>query len=122
VAPARKALDVHLPAGHLDRLDDQFAVEDGPPREGDDDALRDQERPVAGLEPLDHEIAELELPGAEQRADAPDRHRAVEPGGAAAFGFPLEVGPQVDREERDDQRRDDGGDEGERVEPDPADA
>jgi len=83
VLPVRELLDQHVPAVHVDVLDDQFMRDERPPRQIDEDALRRHEGTVGGPESFDDEIVDLECAGEQPDLQLADVGRPIEPARSA---------------------------------------
>ena len=103
----------HLPVVYLQIDIDVGAADDRPPRHRQDEALGTEERPVARMPALDHDVAELEHARLHEQMHAADVHRTAEVVRGVGFGAPVDRGKasQVDLEEGDDEAGRDRDDE-----------
>ena len=122
VPAAGPRLDDHVPVGHRDRLDDELAAEDRPPRHLHRDALRFEERTILRRQALDHKILDEELARRQLRRQAADVNGPLHVLGAFPFGTLAQVWAEIHREHRHQDGRDNGHDDRQDPQQDPAEA
>jgi hypothetical protein len=114
-------LDGHPPVRHVHGFDYELARHDRPPRKAHRDAFGGQERAVAGIESFDDQVFDDEDAGHEPRREAADVHRPLQVFRAFPLGTRLELRPQVDGEDRQQQAREDRQQRGRRADDQPRD-
>ncbi len=110
VAAVLKTFNHHLPVGHLDRIDQDLAVEQCAPGQRHLDSLGDEPGPCVRRQPLDPQIFDDEAAGGEPHAELADVHRPIEPARALLFSALPERRSEVDGHRRHETCADHNGD------------
>ena len=108
VAPAREAFHQHPPVPHIG-VDQDLSPQKRQPGDGDHDLVAGEERLIAGRESFDHEVLDEETTGEQIRAQATDMDLALDLCRCDLLRPRAHGGTKVDRDSRDEDRRNDGG-------------